>query len=115
MPIRKLTKSKRLAKSKRLTKSRKTRKSTRLSKSKHNYKSNNKYKNINKYKNKKYSHRGGFFGDSSCNIASVKEPAFNLAPYTSGSTTITGFSIPEQKGMIFNPNCTTSANQAMAP
>lgn len=62
-------------------------------KSKRNYKMNN--------------HKGGFA--ASCNMATVKEPGFNL----SSLGAITGLSIPESSAVIYRPNCKKDSNQAM--
>ena len=51
-------------------------------------------------------HRGGF---SSCNLATIKEPEFNI-PAMGG---IDGLSIAESRGEIFRPNCKTDTYQAM--
>ena len=51
-------------------------------------------------------HKGGF---ASCNLATIKEPAFNI-PAMGG---IDGLSIPESRGAIFRPNCKTDTYQAM--
>ncbi len=101
MAIKKYKTSKRLYKklSKRLAK----RLTKRLSKSKKVSKS----KRLHKYQ------KGGFFGDSSCNLATVKEPGFNVSGLGSGSNAISGLSIPESRAVIFNPNCKTDTYQAM--
>ena len=75
-----------------------------------------KTKKTKKALSKRYTkHKGGFFGTSNCNIATVKERGFNLPSYGLGANQITGFSIPDTNAMIFNPNCASSPNQAMAP
>ena len=70
-------------------------------------------KNMTKNMNKKYkknnNHHGGF--NASCNLATVKEPAFSL----SGMGDIPGLNIPESRGVIYRPNCQTDTNQAMIP
>jgi hypothetical protein len=123
MPIKKkLSKSKRLlSKSKRLSKSKSRTKKISKSKVKPKYKYNKKnnmntLKNSNKNSNKNFL-AGGFFGDSSCNIATVKEPGFNVAGFGTGANTIAGLSIPESRAVIYNPNCSnsTSKYQAMVP
>ena len=107
--------NKRLVKSnkKRLSKSNKKRSSKsnkRLVKSnKRLVKSNKRLVKSNK-KNKKHS--GGFLSSSNCSIASVKEPGFHLSALGSGSTQIPGFSIPDQKAIIFDPKCAVSQSQA---
>ena len=53
-------------------------------------------------------HKGGF---ASCNLATIKEPSFNI-PAMGG---IDGLSIPESRGAIFRPNCKTDTYQAMTP
>ena len=52
-------------------------------------------------------HRGGF--KSSCNLATVTEPGFNLSNLGS----IAGISIPDTKAAIYRPNCKTDSYQAM--
>lgn len=116
MAIRKLSKSKRVSNrvSKRASKRASKRVSKRASKSKKRGSNSkkrgskaktrgSKVSSLNKQNNTK--HRGGFFGSSNCSIASVSEPGFNLPPLTSGATQITGFSIPQQKAIIFDPQC----------
>ena len=123
MPIRKLSKSKRLTKSKRAYKTTKLSKSKRLTKSNKKLKNklkSRKNKSTNKHNrnhNRKHNHnhRGGFFGSSNCNIATVKEPGFNLAALGSGSTKIPGFAIPDQKAIIYDPHCKSDLYQAMVP
>lgn len=126
MPIKKLSKSKRLlSKSKRLYKSKsRTKKQSKIKakpKYKYNKKNNmstqkNSNKNFNKNSNKNVL-KGGFSGDPSCNIATVKESGFNLGGFGTGANTIAGLSIPESRAMIYNPNCSnsTSKYQAMVP
>ena len=106
--------SKRLSKSKSKSRSRLYKSKSRLSKNKRSLTKLH-TKTIKKNKNHKKNHRGGFFGSSNCNIATVKERGFNLPSYGSGANQITGFSIPDTNAMIFNPNCASSPNQAMAP
>ena len=104
---------KRLSKSnKRLVKSNKKR----LSKSKKRLVKSNK-KRLSKSNKKRSSksnkkHSGGFLSSSNCSIASVKEPGFHLSALGSGSTQIPGFSIPDQKAIIFDPKCAVSQSQA---
>ena len=80
---------------------------------KHISKSNKHISKSNKHISKKYkknnNHRGGF--NASCNLATVKEPAFSL----SGMGDIPGLNIPESRGVIYRPNCQTDTNQAMIP
>lgn len=125
MAIKKLSKSKKLlSKSKRLYKSKSKTKKTSKSKVNPKYKYNNKKnmstqkksnKTSNKTSNKKVL-KGGFAGDSSCNIATVKEAGFNVAGFGSGSTAISGLSIPESRAMIYNPNCSSNrGSEAMVP
>ena len=61
------------------------------------------------YNKKTHKQRGGFASD--CNIASVKEPGFNV----SALGDIPGLSIPESRGAIFRPNCQPDTYQAMTP
>ena len=107
-------KSKRLSKklSKKLSKSR-----SRLSKSKSRLsKIKSSLTNLHTKKHKNFKkHKKNQRGGSNCNIATVKERGFNLPSYGSGANQIAGFSIPDTNAMIFNPNCASSPNQAMAP
>ena len=66
-------------------------------------------KNMNKKYKKNNNHRGGF--NASCNLATVKEPAFSV----SGMGDIPGINVPESRGIIYRPNCQTDTNQAMIP
>lgn len=50
-------------------------------------------------------------GATDCNLASVKEPGFNI----SAIDDIPGLSIPESRGAIYRPNCKTDTYQAMTP
>ena len=52
--------------------------------------------------------KGGF---TNCNLASVKEPGFNIA----GLGDIPGLSIPDSRGAIYRPNCKPDTYQAMTP
>jgi hypothetical protein len=52
--------------------------------------------------------RGGF---ADCNLASVKEPAFNV----SALGNVPGLSITESRGAIYRPNCKPDIYQAMTP
>ena len=111
---------KRLSKSnKRLVKSNKKRlsKSNKKRSSKSNkrlVKSNKRLVKSNKKRSSKSNkkHSGGFLSSSNCSIASVKEPGFHLSALGSGSTQIPGFSIPDQKAIIFDPKCAVSQSQA---
>ena len=115
--------NKRLVKSnkKRLSKSNKKRSSKsnkkRLSKSNKRLSKSNKRlvksnKRLVKSNKKNKKHSGGFLSSSNCSIASVKEPGFHLSALGSGSTQIPGFSIPDQKAIIFDPKCAVSQSQA---
>ena len=87
----------------------KTNKTLKLKHKQRKYKNAN--TNTNKYRNTNYKknyHRGGF---SSCNLATIKEPSFNV-PSMGG---IDGLTIAEAKGAIFRPNCNTDVYQAMTP
>ena len=48
-------------------------------------------------------------GSTNCNLASVKEPGFNIA----GLGDIPGLSIPDSRGAIYRPNCKPDTYQAM--
>jgi len=50
-------------------------------------------------------------GSTNCNLASVKEPGFNIA----GLGDIPGLSIPDSRGAIYRPNCKSDSYQAMTP
>jgi exonuclease VII large subunit len=101
--------NKRLSKSnKRLVKSNKKR----LSKSNKKRLSKSNKKRLSKSNKKNKKHSGGFLSSSNCSIASVKEPGFHLSALGSGSTQIPGFSIPDQKAIIFDPKCAVSQSQA---
>ena len=111
MPIKRLPKSKRISKSKRQIKSKLA-----YNRKKHIRTQRRSNKNFNKKINNKVL-MGGFLGDSSCNIATVKEAGFNVGGFGSGSTAIGGLSIPESRAMIYNPNCSNSSSKynAMVP
>ena len=66
-------------------------------------------KHMSKKYKKNNNYRGGF--NASCNLATVKEPAFLL----SGMGDIPGINVPESRGVIYRPNCQTDTNQAMIP
>ena len=115
MAIRKLSKNKKRVSK---TKKRSSKTKQRLSKTKKRLSKSNKKrlsKSNKNNKNNKNNQRGGFFGSSNCSIASVKEPGFNLPSLGSGATQITGFSIPDQKAIIFDPQCKFDTNHAMVP
>jgi hypothetical protein len=71
--------------------------------------SKNKNKHNSRRQNKTHKQRGGFAAD--CNLASIKEPGFNIA----GLGDIAGLSIPESRAAIFRPNCKADTYQAMTP
>jgi hypothetical protein len=75
---------------------------------KHSSKSKKNYRKKNK---KIYSKRQGGGFNNNCNLASVKEPGFNI----SSLGDIAGLSIPESRGAIFRPNCKPDTYQAMTP
>jgi hypothetical protein len=75
---------------------------------KYSRKSKQHHKQMNKKTHNKRQ-RGGFAGD--CNLASIKEPGFNL----SALGDIAGISIPESRAAIFHPNCKADTYQAMTP
>lgn len=100
-------------KSKRLLQKLMNKKRTKTNHNKHNsHKSNSHKSNISKRKinlKQKYNnHRGGY---SSCDLASVKEPSFNVDALGS----IAGINIPSSRGVIYRPNCKTDSYQAMKP
>jgi len=77
---------------------------------KHYTKKTKKNNNSRRYKKSKgrKMQRGGF---ADCNLASVKEPAFNV----SALGDVPGLSITESRGAIYRPNCKTDTYQAMTP
>jgi hypothetical protein len=106
----------------RKTKKYNSRKKSRQNKNQTNqtHKSKNKSKSKSKGKGKKNNskkynissrmqrQKGGF---TNCNLASVKEPGFNIA----GLGDIPGLSIPDSRGAIYRPNCKPDTYQAMTP
>ena len=78
------------------------------SKSHRKHKNKSAIKSASKNANKNIMHRGGF---TDCNLASIKEPGFNIP--TLGVAD--GLSIPESRGAIYRPNCKTDTYQAMTP
>ena len=80
------------------------------SKSKSHTKSNKKKVTKNLKKSKQ---SGGFFSDSKCNIASVREAGFSVTGSGSGPNAIPGLSLPGSRALIYNPNCKTDSYQAM--
>ena len=117
MAIKRSTLSKRL--SKRLSKHKQHRKTKsmkgekkRLSlKSKKNSKHRQTYKSNSKTNLKRYKQKGGFSSNIDCNLATIKEPGFNLE----GSGDIEGISIPDSRAVIYNPDCKVDSYQAMTP
>jgi hypothetical protein len=83
---------------------------------KNNTKKNKNHKNQNRKYRKNYkthtrkmqNQQGGF---TNCNLASVKEPGFNIP----GLGDIPALSIPDSRGAIYRPNCKTDNYQAMTP
>ncbi len=82
-----------------------------------NYTKQNKHNKHNKHNNRSLRslrsnsslrslHKGGF---NNCNIATVKEPGFNIPSFGG----INGLSIPESQSAIYRPNCTPDTYQAM--
>jgi hypothetical protein len=101
----KRSKHHKLSKSKKYN-SKKTKKTNKTNKTnKHSRKS----KQHHKKSHNKHHQKGGFAGD--CNLASIKEPGFNVP--TLGD--ITGLSIPESRAAIFRPDCKVDTYQAMTP
>jgi len=123
MPVKRTKLSKRL--SKRLSKSKQYRKTKNMKggkqrfslkikkvlKSKKNSKNRKHYKSNSKKNIKKNKQKGGFFSDSECNLATIKEPGFNLE----GSGDIEGIKIPDSRAVIYNPDCKVDDYQAMTP
>ncbi len=129
MAIKKLSKSKRLSKKlfKRQT-NRKTKTIKHNKNSQHKTSHNGGYSNSNSKKqlkhlkkNKKSNSKtsthlkGGFMGNSSCNLATVKEAGFNLPNLAYGTSSIGGLNISDSRAVIYNPNCKTDKYQAMIP
>jgi len=112
-----LSKSKQYRKTKHMktSKQRLSLKSKKVFKSKKNSNSKNRrhYKSNSKQNLNKYKHTGGFNFNSGddCNLATIKEPGFNLE----GSGDIKGISIPEARAVIYNPDCKVDTYQAMIP
>jgi hypothetical protein len=106
MAIRKLTKNKN---KKRGSKSRQRGSKSRQRGSKSKKRGSKVSKSNKKNKN---NQRGGFFGTSNCSIASVTEKGFNLATFNSGNIKINGFSLPDQKAIIYDPKCPPPPSQA---
>jgi hypothetical protein len=75
------------------------------SRKQHKSKSKSKSRSRN---NKRKMQRGGF---ADCNLASIKEPGFNI----SNVGDVAGLSIPESRGAIYRPNCKQDTYQAMTP
>jgi len=130
MAIKKIKSLLRLSKSRKYSKSRQNSKLRQNSKSRQNYKSRKHYKSRKNSKTRKNSkirknsktrkhsksrkhstQKGGFINDPDCNLATIKEPGFNLE----GSGDIPGISIPESRAIIYNPNCQVDSYQAMTP
>ena len=82
---------------------------THKSKSKSTGKKNHSKKNHSKNhsRNRRMQRQNGGF--INCNLASVKEPGFNIA----GLGDIPGLSIPDSRGAIYRPNCKPDTYQAM--
>ena len=138
MAIKTLSKSKRLS---RHLSQRKTNRKTKTTKHNQNKVHKNKHKTYNKNKNNNHNHnhiyrsfskskkyskkyskkikylKGGFINDPSCNLATIKEPGFNLSnlSYGSGSSSIGGLNISDSRAIIYNPNCKSDSYQAMIP
>lgn len=94
----------------RKTKKHNSRKNSRKNKNQKNqtHKSKGK-KNHSKNHNRRMQRQKG--GSTNCNLASVKEPGFNIA----GLGDIPGLSIPDSRGAIYRPNCKSDSYQAMTP
>ena len=88
-------------------------KSNKVFKSKKNSKNRKHYKSNSKKNLKKYKQKGGFNFNSGddCNLATIKEPGFNLE----GSGDIEGIEIPGSRAVIYNPACKVDTYQAMTP
>jgi len=108
MPLKKYKLSKKSRKLKKSSKSKKTRKF----KSSKNIKTFRKKNRVSSRSNLKFKKnlKGGF--SSSCNLATVQEPAFNVNEVGS----FPGLSIPGSTAAIYRPNCVkNSSSQAMVP
>jgi hypothetical protein len=89
-----------------------SRKNSRKNKNQKNHKKqlpNKSKKNYSKNHNRRMQRQKG--GSTNCNLASVKEPGFNIA----GLGDIPGLSIPDSRGAIYRPNCKPDSYQAMTP
>ena len=103
MPLKKINKSRNRTTSKRSKKLRhKNRKLTKKQ-------SRNQLKNQSRNKNKNNKNRRSQSGGADCNIATIKEPAFNIP----GLGDIAGLNIAESKAVIYNPNCKTDTYHPM--
>ena len=92
--------------------------SKKISKSKRLHKNLSKSKRVSKrvsklYKSKRVNQKGGFLNNPSCNIATIKEPGFNISGLGTSNNSIPGLSIPDSRAVIYNPNCKTDTYQAM--
>ena len=76
-----------------------------------NHKSKKNSKNHSKKDNSMRRMQRQNGGSTNCNLASVKEPGFNIA----GLGDIPGLSIPDSRGAIYRPNCKPDTYQAMTP
>jgi len=76
-----------------------------------NHKSKKNSKNHSKKDNSMRRMQRQKGGSTNCNLASVKEPGFNIA----GLGDIPGLSIPDSRGAIYRPNCKPDTYQAMTP
>jgi len=93
---------------KRISKSRKTNKHIKKVKSKRSKQSNSfSYGNSHGVNNHQIQN-GGF---SSCNLATVQEPEFNVPALGD----ITGLNIGKSRGVIYRPDCKPDTYQAMIP
>ena len=112
MPLQKYKLSKNFKNSRKYKKSRKTNKtkkfrSSRKLKTINRKKNNYSFRNKSNLKSRRYQ-KGG----TSCNLATVQEPAFNVDALGS----IAGLSLAGSTAAIYRPNCTQSASsQAMVP
>ena len=98
MPLKKINKSRNRTTSKRSKKLRHT--NRKLTKKQLRNHSRNQSRNKN---------RRSQSGGADCNIATIKEPAFNIP----GLGDIAGLNIAESKAVIYNPNCKTDTYHPM--
>ena len=94
--------------SRKTTKHNSRQKKNKKTKTNHSKKHSKKHSKNNNRNRRKQRQQGG---STNCDLASVKEPGFNIA----GLGDIPGLSIPDSRGAIYRPNCKPDTYQAMTP